>query len=238
MNTTPVPEPPPLALTVATSHKMVDELLSWKIDKTYNFEIPTTDGVANIKVTTRHSPRNVEEYWVLRQVDFSQVGENVEELHYKLIRYHTGSMTDVETCHWGYEKEYYTAIYQADIEPWRDNTVLDDNLAVFRVTRRYRYPFPLSNRVFFHAGYVSKRDQELLVVQLPLQPYGTNNDTVGRYKLVDRIRYDPKKKQLTWEFVSAVHPGGLVPDALMRVALPSIIARDVPAFFKWASKQD
>lgn len=238
MDTTPVAEPPPLASTVAISNQMVDDLLSWKIDKIYKFEIPITDGSTVIKVTTRHSPRSVGEYWVLRQVDFSQAGDAVEELHYKLIRYHTGSMTDVETSHWGYEKDYYATIYEANIEPWRDYIPSDDSLAVFRVTRRYRYPFPLSNRVFFHAGYVSKRDQELIVTQLPLQPYGANSDTVGRYKLVDRIRYDPKNKRLTWEFVSAVHPGGFVPDALMKLTLSPIIARDVPAFFKWASKQD
>lgn len=238
MNLNPVQEYPPGNEILIAAQLILASSSSWKVSKYYSYSIPVTTGPkAEVPITVEVSKHSDgENEWFQRRTEFSGFSpEAYEEIKYKLIRYFIGSVANVGASHCEYEQYYLLELEIMNIERVPQE---GDNRAVFKVTRYCNLPFPLRDRVFHQLVYIFHHENDLYIVQVPLDATGQKfSAALGRYVLVDRIAVDNRSKSIVWQLLVACQPGGLVAEKMLR-KLPGMLAKDVPAFFKWAAQQD
>lgn len=108
----------------------------------------------------------------------------------------------------------------------------------------YKFPPPVTPRVFtvlqtIELKQTSPRTGLIVSIPLDLSPrpdlakFEEREKRVqGRYVSVERIK-DLGNGRLEWRMATSSKAGGLLPQSLTEMSMPSSIAHDVPGFVKW-----
>lgn len=109
-------------------------------------------------------------------------------------------------------------------------------------------PKPLKNRTFpvVQVAADLANTQEFIVVSIPLRdfeesPYAEyardKSLVVATYVSVERIRVLPANGDVEWIMATASNAGGVLPQWMQNLAVPSAIAKDVELFLSWILTQ-
>lgn len=109
-------------------------------------------------------------------------------------------------------------------------------------------PKPLKNRTFPVAQVAAELAgvQEFIVVSIPLKdfedsPYAEyardKSLVVAKYAAIERIRVLPGSGEVEWIMATASDAGGVLPQWMQNLAVPSAVAKDVDLFLGWIPSQ-
>jgi hypothetical protein len=109
-------------------------------------------------------------------------------------------------------------------------------------------PKPLKNRTFPVAQVAAELAgvQEFLVASIPIidfeeSPYAEfardKSLVVARYTSIERIRVLPSNGEVEWIMATASDAGGVLPQWMQNLAVPSAVAKDVELFLGWIPSQ-
>lgn len=109
-------------------------------------------------------------------------------------------------------------------------------------------PKPLKNRTFPVVQIAAELidTQEFLVVSIPLtdfekSPYSEyardKGLVVAAYASIERIRILPSNGDIEWIMATASDAGGMLPQWVQNLAVPSAVAKDVDMFLNWIAGQ-
>jgi len=109
-------------------------------------------------------------------------------------------------------------------------------------------PKPLKNRTFpvVQVSAELAGVQEFVVVSIPLtdfdkSPYAEfardKSLVVAAYTSVERIRILPSNGDIEWIMATASNAGGVLPQWMQNLAVPSAVAKDVDMFLAWIPSQ-
>ena len=109
-------------------------------------------------------------------------------------------------------------------------------------------PKPLKNRTFPVVQIAAELAgaQEFVVVSIPLtdfakSPYAEfardKSLVVASYAAVERVRVLPSNGDVEWIMATASNAGGVLPQWMQNLAVPSAVAKDVEMFMSWISSQ-
>jgi hypothetical protein len=109
-------------------------------------------------------------------------------------------------------------------------------------------PKPLKNRTFPVAQVAAELAgvQEFVVVSIPIHDFAESPHAefardkslvVARYTAIERIRVLPGSGEVEWIMATASDAGGVLPQWMQNLAVPSAVAKDVDLFLGWIPSQ-
>ncbi|CAN3358952.1 hypothetical protein DICA3_D00298 [Diutina catenulata] len=240
MDSQPLSKLPGAAALVSSALAILDDS-AWSAEKPTPCPISLTTGTANTTIATRNVTL-ADDAWIKRTIDFSELSTaEREECYYKLVRYAVGSIGEVATdttCE--YEKEYVDNLESVEVRPCKLEGQDPETSRSYLTRKQFRFPFPFRHRVFYGLVYLERRGSRYIVVQAPIDPrvfdptHPSSSVVVGRYASVGVV--DLKDDKLTWDFCISPHPGGNIPDMMVKMSMPSAMTKEVQTFFSWVAK--
>lgn len=105
-------------------------------------------------------------------------------------------------------------------------------------------PKPLKNRTFpvVQVAAMLEGNEEFLVVSIPLNDFNKSpyaefakdkSLVMAAYTSIERVRILPSKRDVEWIMATASDAGGVLPQWMQNLAVPSAIAKDVELFLSW-----
>lgn len=209
-----------------------------KWDKSKTFSYNLNDGNRVCVQTYNTHRRNV--HWCARVSLFDKIDPFIQEAYFqKLYDFLGGSTQDLSQTHSEFEKKYIHELesYRLWPHPLEDDKL--ESSITYLAELIYKFPFPIQKRMFHELIHVSKDPvrRRLIIVSYPVDPslFKDPSTTLvpAQYTSIESVTFDSGGR-LKWQMCTCSNPGGLIPDWLSRVSMPSAIAKDVPSFLNWA----
>lgn len=109
----------------------------------------------------------------------------------------------------------------------------------------HQLPFPLNKRVFSVIVVTGKRNDEFVVVQIPVdlkdvpgtKYRGDSKFTSGMYVSVERGALADGGAKVKWQMGTASDAGGVLPMPVQKLGIPGAVVKDVGLFMDWCEKR-
>lgn len=217
LSTTPLrpSEIPPEESIIAAGRELIESTDTWKSGKTY---------FTNVKTLSRPAGPPLVGNWHCRVSEHTPDQITFDQLWDKMARDKALN-----------EKEFVPIIDKA-------TKVKELSPAAQIWTMRYKFPFPVANRVFTVLQVVHEEDTNPpsgLIVSIPidlsehkeLQKYEEKGER-AYYVSVERVK-QLENGNVEWRMATSSDIGGLVPKFATEMSMPKSIAEDIPHFFYW-----
>ena len=226
---------------VREARTIVELVSTWKPAAHFKYRVPQCPD----KVVVDVRVNDLDDYWVARVNDFCDVpSSDIPKLWQDLIQYSIGSTESLETCHTVFEENYIEEIFQHKLAPYTlPQPAAGYECLTYLSELFYNLQWPLKVRRFCNLVHVVKSpdEKEAFVISLAIDPSlfpsaSPRGDFVdAQFSSVERVSYDGTNLQ--WIMATCSNANALIPAWIVKKALNSAVAKDVPSFMTWVLQQ-
>lgn len=109
----------------------------------------------------------------------------------------------------------------------------------------HQLPFPMDKRVFSVLVITAKREQEFVVVQIPVDTTnlpgtkykGDSKFTPGMYCSIERGAIEEGGAKVKWQMATASDAKGVLPMFVQKMGVPGAVVKDVGLFISWCDRR-
>lgn len=215
---------------------LADIETKWHKSKKFSYNL--NDG-NKVGVQTYDTHRK-DVHWCARVSLFDKIDPVTQKAYFqKLYDFLGGSTYNLSETHSEFEKKYIHELesYRVWPHPLADDQ--QESSITYLAELIYKFPFPIQKRVFHELIHVSKDPvrRRLIIVSYAVDPSlfkdPPTNFVPAQYTSIESVTFD-SDNNLKWQMCTCSNPGGLIPDWLSKISMPSAIAKDVPSFLNWA----